>query len=496
MRTVIFLVWLIFVRANNIHDASQLTIMSYNVMFVPRLLVFERDQITRARLLTKAKFIRTSDILCLQEVFQPKPTDILLNSLADTYNYSTPILGDPDDEHIWDEIWNQHIGKSSLKILSGGLIVLSQWPIAYAIEYFFENTCSGHTFVRSGFIYAKIIYGQQRIPIHLIATHLQPSDHRGCFLSTEQQTREKQMNEIVNFLNKKNFTNQELLFITGDLNIDKYNSNQYETMIDILNVEKQILYPSSIHCTWDSSFNAMTTTTTHKQNQLLDYIFIHKDHQLNNSIWYNLITDRLASKQWHSLGRNRLFFDDKNIPIMELSDHYPVVGFFNLSEQEWPERPSGVITYVQIVTADTNLPLVILDRKLYIVNSSDQIASTFILTNNGTPRRHRCLRSEQFIILIDSHQPQYYLSNLKYFRMQFGMKQVQRYLKIIQIDSTTKCINTNSTFILQTQSLTDVSYVNMNENSQLCSCTTQREQAQLFRLIEIKRENISCEINH
>ncbi|CAF4516777.1 unnamed protein product, partial [Rotaria sp. Silwood1] len=38
-------------------------------------------QITRARLLTKAKFLRSSDILCLQELFEPKPTQILLNSL-------------------------------------------------------------------------------------------------------------------------------------------------------------------------------------------------------------------------------------------------------------------------------------------------------------------------------------------------------------------------------------------------------------------------------
>jgi len=479
---------------NDNDQPSQITLMSYNVMLVPRLLVFERDQITRAHLLTKAKFLRSSDILCLQEVFQPKPTQILLNSLAETYPYSTPILGNEEDEHYWDETWNREIGRSSLKFVSGGLTILSKWPIIHAAQYFYRHSCSGHTFVRNGFIYARILYSKKEIPIHVIGTHLQPSNHRGCYLSSENEVREKQMNELTGFIDERNISKNELLFILGDFNVDKYNVEQYETMIDILRVKEQYLYSSSIPCTWDSSFNAMTNSN-HQENQLLDYIFIHKDHTLNNSIWYNLIIDRMASEQWHLFGRNRMFYNTRNIPLMELSDHYPVVGFFNLSQQQWPERPSGVLTYVQFVTADTNLPIMIIDRNIQIGNSSNETGSLFILTNNGTPRRHRCLRSEQYIILIDGYKPEFYLSDAKYFRMKYGMEQVNRYLKIIQIDNTTKCIETNSTFILQTHLSTGFYYVNSN-SSHLCSCTNDRNQAQLFRLIEVERKNISCTILH
>jgi phospholipase C len=494
MKRFLLLALLILCKANDDDDVSQITLMTYNVMLVPSLLVLQRDQITRAHLLTKAKFLRSSDILCLQEVFQPKPTKILLDSLSETYPYSTPILGNEDDIDNWNETWNRKIGRSSFKFVSGGLTILSKWPIIFAAQYFYRHSCSGHTFVRSGFIYTRILYGKNEIPIHIIGTHLQPSDHRGCYLSSEDETRDKQMNEITGFIDESNISKSELLFFLGDFNIDKYNIEQYEAMIDILRVKEQYLYPSSIPCTWDSSFNAMSSSK-HQENQLLDYIFIHKDHTLNNSLWYNLIVDRMASEQWHLLGRNRMFYNTRNIPLIELSDHYPVIGFFNLTKQQWPERPSGVLTYVQFVTADTNLPVMINDRNIQIGNSSNSTGSLFILTNNGTPRRHRCLRSEQYIILIDGYKPEFYLSDAKYFRMKYGMEQVNRYLKIIQIDNATKCIETNSTFILQARLSTGFFYVN-NTSSQLCSCTNDRNQAQQFRLIEVKRKNISCTITH
>jgi hypothetical protein len=118
----------------------------------------------------------------------------------------------------------------------------------------------------------------------------------------------------------------------------------------------------------------------------------------------------MASKQWHLLGRNHSFYNSRNIPLLELSDHYPVVGFFNQTKQQWSSKPSGVLTYVKFVTADTNLPVIIIDREVRIGNSSNETGSLFILTNNGTPRRHRCLKSEQYILLIDGYKPEFYLS--------------------------------------------------------------------------------------
>ncbi|CAF0961334.1 unnamed protein product [Adineta steineri] len=492
MKQLCLLAILIVCQANN--DHYQITLMSYNVMLLPSILVFERDQITRAHLLTKAKFLRTSDILCLQEVMQTKPSEILLDSLSETYPYSTPVLGDEDDKNEWNEIWNDHIGSHSLKFVSGGVNILSKWPIVYAIEYFFKHACSAHMFVRTGFVYAKILYSQNKYPIHVFGTHLQPNDYRGCYLYGEDKIREKQMFELSNFIQSRNISQNELVFILGDFNINKFNTKQYETMLRILNVHPQYLHSSSIECSWDSKYNAMTNARHNSQQ--LDYIFLHKDHTPKDSLWYNLITDRMASKQWHLLGRNHLFYDTRNIPLLELSDHYPVIGFFNQSKQQWSShRQSGVLTYVNFFTVDTNLPVIIIDREIRIGTSINETGSLFILTNNGTPRRHRCLRSEQNILLIDGINPEFYLSNEKLFQMKYGKEHVNRYLKIIQIDNLSTCIQTNSTIIFQSRLSTGDYYVK-DHFSQLCSCTNDRNQAQLFYLIEIERRNISCDITY
>jgi sphingomyelin phosphodiesterase len=491
MKRFFLLAILILCQANN--DLHQITLMSYNVMLVPSVLIFERDQIARAHLLTKAKFLRTSDILCLQEVFQTKPSEILLDSLSETYPYSTPVLGKDEGEDEWNEIWNDHIRKDSLKFVSGGVTILSKWPIIYAAEYFYKDSCSAHTFVRTGFVYAKILYGKNKTSIHVFGTHLQPNDYRGCYVSGEDKIREKQMYELNDFIQSRNISQDELVFILGDFNINKYNIKQYEKMIEILNVYEQYLHSSSLSCSWDSSFNAMTNSR--HGSQLLDYVFLHRNHSSNHSLWFNLITDRMASKQWHLLGRNHSFYNSRNIPLLELSDHYPVIGFFHQNKQQLSYKPSGVLTYVKFVTIDSNFPVMIIDREVRIGTSINETGSLFILTNNGTPRRHRCLRSEQYVLLIDGLKPEFYLSNEKLFRMKYGKEHVNRYLKILQIDNNSTCIKTNSTVIFQSRLATGYYYVK-NQFSQLCSCTNDKNQAQVFRLIEVERRNISCTMSY
>jgi hypothetical protein len=79
--------------------------------------------------------------------------------------------------------------------------------------------------------------------------------------------------------------------------------------------------------------------------------------------------------------------------------------------------------------------------------------------------------------------------------MKYGKEQANRYLKIIQIDNLSTCIRTNSTIIFQSRLPTGSFYVT-NQFSQLCSCTNDRNQAQLFRLIEIERRNINYTVTY
>ena len=462
-------------------------------MLLPSILVLERDQMTRADLLTKAKFLRTSDILCLQEVFQLQPSDVLLTALEETYPYSTPVLGDEEDQDEWNERWNAPTGDGPLKFVSGGVTILSKWPIVYAVEYFYNHSCSAHTFVRTGFVYSKILYGEQKLPVHVFGTHLQPNDYRGCFTYGEHKTREGQMTELDDFIRSRNISHHELVFILGDFNINKYHTDQYQAMLRILNVHPQQLHPDSVSCSWDSAYNAMTNSR--HANQLLDYVFLHRDHTPVDSVWLNLVTDRMASKQWHLLGRNHSFYNTRNIPLLELSDHYPVLGFFQGNPLSRSQRPSGVVTHVQLFTADTNVPVTLVDRDLRLGRSTNESASLFILTNNGTPRRHRCLRSEQYILLMDRHRSEFYLANDKFLRMKYGKEHANRYLRIIALDPGSSCISNDTKVIFQSRSPTGFYYV-VKQLSRLCASALSRDEAQVFRLVEVDRQNASCSIRY
>ena len=487
----LLLLLLIIHQAHGHYD--QLTLMTYNVMLLPSILVFERDQMTRADLLTRAKFLRTSDILCLQEVFQSEPSDVLLTALEETYPYSTPVLGDEEDGDEWSERWNVPTGDSPLKFVSGGVTILSKWPIVYAVEYFYNHSCSAHTFVRTGFVYSLILYGPEKLPVHVFGTHLQPNDHRGCYTYGEDRTREQQMTELNDFIRSRNISRTELVFILGDFNINRYHTQQYQAMLRILNVQSQQLHPASVPCSWDSTYNAMTNSK--HDNQLLDYIFLHRDHTPADAVWLNLITDRMASKQWHLLGRNHSFYNARNIPLLELSDHYPVIGFFQDNRQSWSRRSSGVVTHVQLFTADTNLPVMLLDRELRIGRSTNESASLFILSNNGTPRRHRCLKSQQYVLLMDRYRSDFYLSNDKFLRLKYGKEHANRYLKIVALDPSSPCISNGTEVIFQSRSSTGFYYVR-KQLSQLCACALDRDQAQVFRLVEVDRQNVSCSVSY
>ncbi|CAF0760119.1 unnamed protein product, partial [Didymodactylos carnosus] len=373
------------------------------------------------------------------------------------------------------------------------VMILSKWPIQYKLQYFYRNACSAHTFVRTGFVYVKILYNNKYV-VHVLGTHLQPTNFRGCYLYGESVIRERQLQEIRQFLNERNISKNELVFLMGDFNIDRYHIKQYRRMLEILNVIEPIYYPNSIQYSWDSAYNLMTWTPNHV-NELLDYIFILKDHKSEHWLWYNLITDRLAIEQWHLLGTNSSkIYNNKNVPIMELSDHYPVVGFSNLTLLEWPQEQFGIITIIQFRTKETNESLIINEQRYLTLIRDNNNGTSFLVTNNGTPRRNRCLKSEQYVLLIDANAQNYYLSlisNGRKLKMKYGREYANRYVKIIKMDgqNTSECIESNDIIVFQIRLAIGDYYITTNHQQQLCACTRNITQAKQFILYEIERKN-------
>lgn len=461
-------------------NLRKISLMSYNVMLVPSILVFDRDQMTRAKHLAAAKFLRQADILCLQEVFQREPSEILLNALEKTYPYSTPILGDDTDEDHWNETLNESIGRHSLKFVSGGVTILSKWPIVYGVQYFYRHFCSAHTFVRTGFVYGRIIYGRKKKTIHVFGTHLQPNDHRGCYVHGEDQVRREQMIELKSFIESRKFPSDELVFILGDFNIDRYETSQYEQMLEILDVLPQILHRTSVPFSWDSSLNAMTKQR--HGNQLLDYVFLRRNNLTEKDFpWLNRISDPVSSEQWRLIGENSSFYDSRNIPLIELSDHYPIVGFFQGNRRFSSKQSSTLISFVRLYDEQTQRPVIVVDGYLRL-GAWNQTATDFILTNNGTPRRHRCLKSNQFVFLIDRFDRNFFLSDEKFLRMKFSRNNANRFLTIIDKQAnTTSCIENNAIVSFETR-LRDGFFFVQNQNDRLCACTREKSDVTSFRL--------------
>lgn len=123
----------------------------------------------------------SSDIICLQEVFEDKTKKLIINELKEVYPYH--LLGNIKKKYL--------IGEDS------GLLVLSKFPIKFIYEYYLKNLRLPDSFANKSILYFKI--GK----INFATTHLQ---------STYEEISKLQLNDLINNSPFDNF------IIVGDLN--------------------------------------------------------------------------------------------------------------------------------------------------------------------------------------------------------------------------------------------------------------------------------------
>ena len=158
------------------------------------------------------KTFRTTDIICLQEVFENSLKDIILHKLKDNFPYY--LLGNIDKRYI--------VGEDS------GLMVLSKYPIKFMKEVIFEDYYFPDRMANKSILYFKV--GD----LNLMTTHLQSSNiYSNTNISLKQLQLIKDASPFDEFI------------ITGDLN-NKF-ADSY------LNLKKNNVIP-----TWD--------------DEILDYI--------------------------------------------------------------------------------------------------------------------------------------------------------------------------------------------------------------------------------
>ncbi len=303
-------------------DANSISVMSYNLFFLPyealsklgalgqKILelflpdsIIEQTHIRDLKKLTTGQLQRAqripehiahlADVYAFQEGFDADARRELVNGMKRLgVPYSTSVLG-------------RNIVASGGRFTNGGVFFMSRYPIVSVEKVFYQDlglpSTDSDEKADKGFVYV-VIEKQGRLT-HIINTHTQSRNNK-----LGREIRAKQFAEIRKFIDKKKIPADQLVLITGDMNVTGERFPvEYQSMIGTLNVTHPAIvgYPYSV----DPRKN--------DPGQILDYIFYDNQH-LQPRESFNMIYKMFSRKPW-KLGDELQWF---------LSDHFPVIGYF------------------------------------------------------------------------------------------------------------------------------------------------------------------------
>nr|UWJ25970.1 pesticidal crystal protein Orf2Ab [Bacillus thuringiensis] len=282
-----------------------ISIMTHNMYFLAS--PTDVNQKLRAKnTILPSSYYRYSDIIILEELFEDEATGILLEGMEKygNFNFRTPVLGE-----------------GGLDIQRGGVAILSKWPIVKYEKHIFNNRgCGVEGIQNKGVMYAKInVNGTY---IHVFGTHTQSDiSFIGC---DGPLVRKKQLQELANFIEKKNIPFEEYVVIGGDFNINLYDQENYNYLIEVLNVIEPN-YTGHPY-TWDKDTNLYASySDPDGKNEHLDFILLRTKHRLPPENWgnYSNIVEqvKVVDSECNNVCNQMIQNDRKNI---DFSDHYPV----------------------------------------------------------------------------------------------------------------------------------------------------------------------------
>lgn len=240
--------------------------ISYNVWALPIKLPGHNQNYRFSRI-GDSLLTRDFEIICLQEVFNPKVRANLLKKLSDHYftfsDYSCnqPILGNliQRDCH-------------------GGLMTLSKYPIIQEKFYAFntsENSSLIEKIGHKGFMLSTILWNNQLI--NIVNTHLYAGNS-----SKASNHRMKQIMEIEYILNQNEYFRKYPTVLFGDLNTQypfnnsnnlQFENKEYHYLTHQMGFKDSYLQQNELHYTINPSLNSFGSKNNNKQK--LDYIMIH-----------------------------------------------------------------------------------------------------------------------------------------------------------------------------------------------------------------------------
>src|SRR6185312_17403403 len=151
------------------------------------------------------------DIIVFQEAFHSKARTILADSLKDSYPY---------------QIGPANPGKN-FTTTNSGVWIISRIPLTFIGELKFD-ACEGiDCLSKKGAVLVEGVYEGHKF--QLAGTHLESGNNH--------TVRERQCTQLAEQLLKPNEQEQVPQIICGDFNVDKYDSEHYNLLVDKMKVD-------------------------------------------------------------------------------------------------------------------------------------------------------------------------------------------------------------------------------------------------------------------
>jgi endonuclease/exonuclease/phosphatase family metal-dependent hydrolase len=312
----------------------KLNVCTYNVMLtLPEPIRFN-GQIERAHRIPYALATYSSqntdlDVIVFVELISPETRKIVIDKMKK--------LGWP---YVSDIITASSFS-SSLKIVSGGVFIVSKYPILYQHNYVFEHACEGYDCSAcKGVVFCRI--NKNGNVYNIIGTHFQAWDTPNA-----RKIRQIQAKDCFSLIQSMSIPNDEPVIIAGDLNIDFY-TRQVEILklteamkIDILKMKNgsyQFSSDPSTNSIMGNDEDIMYATDMYPEGCYAEYMQTMRcpccpQEWLDYIGYSNIHLKPTKSVMFvHKLKAESPFVMKFNMTVersvTDLSDHYPVIGKF------------------------------------------------------------------------------------------------------------------------------------------------------------------------
>jgi endonuclease/exonuclease/phosphatase family metal-dependent hydrolase len=315
--------------------AFALRVATYNTMLtVPEPLRFNGQKERAERIAgTLHRMAPDLDVVVFTELIAERMRDTVVSDMArHGWPHSTKVLR------------SSALMSSSLKLVSGGVVVVSKHPIILETSYIFEDVCQGYDCTAfKGAVFCRIV--KDGNVVNVLATHMQAWDTPDA-----RDIRRRQAGDCRLLLESLNLLKDEPVVLVGDLNIDFYTrQNDLQEVLGVLGAtlcerKGPVMFTSdpSTNGLMGNDDDTMYATRDHPKGCYEDYLTTGScaccpQEWLDYVGYFNgYASPTRAEMRVLPVKAARPFRMKLNLTttreMRDLSDHYPVVADFEFPQ--------------------------------------------------------------------------------------------------------------------------------------------------------------------